>query len=45
MVDDGDDDSNGDDDSDGIDDLSGFLLGLTISRATLGGSWVVDFHH
>ena len=38
MVDDGDDD---DDD----DDLSGFLLGLAISRATLGGSWVLNFHH
>ena len=33
-VDDGDDD-----------DLSGFLLGLATSRATLGGSWVFDLHH
>ena len=35
MVDDGDDD----------DDLSGFLLSLAISCSTLGGSWVLDFHH
>ena len=27
------------------DDISGFLLGLAISRAILGGSWVLDFHH
>ena len=33
MVDDGNDD----------DDLSEFLLGLAILRATLGGSWVLDF--
>ena len=33
----------GDDDDD--DDLSGFLLGLATSRAALGGSWVLDFHH
>ena len=35
-VDDGDDDD---------DDLSGFLLGLAISRAALGGSWILNFHH
>ena len=34
MVDDGDDD-----------DLSEFLLGLATLSATLGGSWVLDFHH
>ena len=34
MVDDGDDD-----------DLSVFLPGLATSRVTLGGSWVLDFHH
>ena len=27
------------------DNLSGFLLGLAISRAVLGGSWVLSFHH
>ena len=26
------------------DDLSRFLLDLAISRAALGGSWVLDFH-
>ena len=34
-------DDSGDDD----DDLSRFLLGLATSHATLGGSWVLDFHH
>ena len=28
---------------DGDDDLSGFLLGLSTSHATLGGSWVETF--
>ena len=37
------DDSDDDDDDD--DDLSGFLLGLATSRAAIGGSCVIDFHH
>ena len=44
MVDDDDDDDDYDDDDDD-DDLSGFLLGLAKSHATLGRSWVLDFHH
>ena len=47
--DDDDDDDDGDDgddeDDDGDDDLSWFLLGLPTSRAALGGSSVLDFHH
>ena len=31
--------------ADDVDDLSWFLLDLATSRATLGGSWVLDFHH
>ena len=27
------------------DDLSGFLLGLATSRAALGDTWVLYFHH
>ena len=42
---DDDDDDDDDDDGDDDDDLSGFLLGLATSRAGLGGSWVLDFHH
>ena len=37
--------SNTIDDGDDDDDLSGFLLGLAISRAALSCSWVLDFHH
>ena len=33
-------DVGGDDDH----DLSGFLLSLATSRATLGGSWIINFH-
>ena len=46
-VDDNDDndDDDGDDDADGDDDLSEFLLEVTTSRAALGDSWFLDFHH
>ena len=32
-------------DDDDNDDLSGLLLGLATSRATLDGFWIFDFHH
>ena len=34
-----------DDDPDGDDDLSEFLLVVATSRAALGDSWFLDFHH